>query len=326
MGDKTVKTYEMLWNCEYCDTKKLLGKTHRHCPNCGAVQNPDKRYFPSDDEKVAVEDHQFVGADRHCSSCKAPNSAKSLHCTECGAPMDGTNKVNIVNDTPPPAVKTAPKKSKLPWIIAAVVVLVIATVCVCVFWKTEAMLSVSGRTWERKIAIERFAPLPSDSWCDSMPSDAYNVSRNREIRSYNNIPDGETCTTKRSDNGDGTFSERQVCTPKYRKEPVYDDKCRYTVNRWSTQREVRSAGKDPSVLPSWPQVTVPAQASAVLGAERQGQRTELYTVLFANNESKIYSCDFPEAKWGGYAIGSKWKGNIGVITDSLDCSSIMNLK
>ena len=95
MGDTTEKTYEMLWDCEFCGTEKLLGKTHRHCPECGAVQNPKTRYFPSEDEKVAVEDHQFVGADRHCGACDAPNSVMAKHCTECGAPMDGTREVEV---------------------------------------------------------------------------------------------------------------------------------------------------------------------------------------------------------------------------------------
>ena len=45
------KSYEMFWDCEYCGSSKLLGITHRHCPNCGAPQDPEKRYFPPDEEK-----------------------------------------------------------------------------------------------------------------------------------------------------------------------------------------------------------------------------------------------------------------------------------
>ena len=49
--------YEMLWDCEYCGTDKLLGVSQKFCPNCGSAQNAEKRYFPKDDEKVAVADH-----------------------------------------------------------------------------------------------------------------------------------------------------------------------------------------------------------------------------------------------------------------------------
>ena len=59
--------YEMLWNCGACGSEKLLGVTHRHCPNCGAAQEASRRYFPSDEEKVAVADHRYTGVDHQCA-------------------------------------------------------------------------------------------------------------------------------------------------------------------------------------------------------------------------------------------------------------------
>ncbi len=41
------KTYEMLWDCKYCGQRKNLGLSHRHCPNCGAPQDPAARYYPT---------------------------------------------------------------------------------------------------------------------------------------------------------------------------------------------------------------------------------------------------------------------------------------
>src|SRR5215813_11562089 len=81
------KVYEMQWDCRFCGTKKLLGKTHRFCPNCGGQQDPTWRYFPSDAEKVAVQDHVYVGADRICPACKTLNSANAEFCGNCGSPM-----------------------------------------------------------------------------------------------------------------------------------------------------------------------------------------------------------------------------------------------
>ena len=43
------KVYE-LWACRYCGSRKLLGKSHRHCPSCGAPQQNAPRYFPADAE------------------------------------------------------------------------------------------------------------------------------------------------------------------------------------------------------------------------------------------------------------------------------------
>ena len=109
----TSKTYEMLWSCEYCGAKKLLGKTHRHCPECGAAQDPARRYFPSEEEKVAVEDHVFVGADVHCPACKAPMSKAAKHCAECGAPLEGGGEVaRIAEPAAPGQGKKGPAKRR----------------------------------------------------------------------------------------------------------------------------------------------------------------------------------------------------------------------
>src|SRR5262245_36399297 len=102
--------YEMLWDCAFCGTRKLLGKTHRHCPACGAPQDPARRYFPSDDEKVAVKDHVFVGVDRVCPACGAPGSRAAAHCGGCGAALDGGKDVALKTDGPaaPAAAAAAP--------------------------------------------------------------------------------------------------------------------------------------------------------------------------------------------------------------------------
>ena len=81
------KVYEMLWDCEYCGTKGNLGLTHRFCPNCGAPQNPDSRYYPSDEEKVEVHDHRYVGVDVTCPACNELNSAAAEFCGQCGSPL-----------------------------------------------------------------------------------------------------------------------------------------------------------------------------------------------------------------------------------------------
>ena len=85
--------YEMLWNCEFCGAEKLLGKTHRFCPSCGAAQNPDWRYFPSDAEKVAVHDHVYHGVDKVCPACGTAQSANAEHCGRCGSPLEGAEQV-----------------------------------------------------------------------------------------------------------------------------------------------------------------------------------------------------------------------------------------
>lgn len=80
--------YQMLWDCPACGTEGLLGLDHRFCPNCGAAQDPKLRYFPSDAQKILVEDHPYHGADKACPACDTPNAASAEFCQACGSPLD----------------------------------------------------------------------------------------------------------------------------------------------------------------------------------------------------------------------------------------------
>jgi hypothetical protein len=345
------KTYEMLWDCQFCGTKKLLGKTHRHCPNCGAAQDPKSRYYPSDAEKVAVEDHVYHGADRVCPSCQTPNSAAAQHCGNCGSALAGAKEVarrkaqagtsfagETVKDAKreqaelkaaaagaaPAAVKKPSKRNKIIAIAGGVGALLVGLV-VLLTWTREGQVEVKGHSWAREIAIEKFGPQSDSAWCDQMPADAYRVSRSREVRSHNKVPDGEDCHTVREDNGDGTFSESEQCTTRYRDEPVYDDHCRFTVDRWARGRSVLAKGAALTPAPAWPAVNI-TRPGQCIGCEREGPRTEKYLVSLADDKGKVHECSFPQPQWAGFAPKSKWTGEIGVITGHLDCSSLKGAK
>lgn len=362
MTNGATKTYEMLWDCEYCGSKKLLGKSHRHCPECGAAQNPDKRYFPEESEKVAVEDHVFYGADRACPACATPNSAKAKFCCDCGSPLDEAAEVKRIEDPnapPPPAPghrPAPPKKQGMStgkkvglFVGLGLGLLTIVFVLVAIFWTKTVAISVTGHTWQREVQIEDFNPRAKSEWCDMMPSDAYGVSRTQEVRSYKDVPDGETCTTRRVDNGDGTYSERQECTTNYRQEPVYDDKCHFTVDRWEYARSITAQGGSVAEAPYWPEVqlrqagvapthnkgkrkgrkvaapTIAVGGNAAFGTEREGQRIETYKVHYLGAEQEQYTCDFPELGWRAIPVSSQWNGEASVITGILDCSTLRPL-
>jgi len=340
-------TYEMLWDCPFCGTKKLLGKTHRHCPQCGAPQDPTYRYFPPDDEKVAVEDHVYVGTDRLCPACGNPMSAAAPHCSNCGSPMEGagevTRRADQVGDAfageteadarreidapaaPAPAPKPGRSRRKL--VLAGVLgcggLLVLAAAVLgiaAVFWTEPVEVTVTQRTWERTIEIETFGAVHEDEWCDRMPSGAYDVTRSSEVRSHEKVPDGEECTTQRVDNGDGTFTEKQVCTTKYREEPVYDEKCSYTVDRWVVDHVERASGSEADG-PAWPEVALEKEGSAP-GAQREGRRAETYTVHYEGAGKKTFTCTYPQDEWASIDTGSTWTGKAGALTGDLRCDSL----
>jgi hypothetical protein len=81
----------MLWDCESCGTRKLLGVDHRHCPSCGAVQDENRRYFPPQDEAVPTD--YDPDPDHECPYCGTPNSRRANNCVNCGGPMDGSEEV-----------------------------------------------------------------------------------------------------------------------------------------------------------------------------------------------------------------------------------------
>lgn len=316
--------YEMLWDCAQCNTRGLLGDSHRHCPTCGAAQDPAKRYFPPPGEEVEARNHQFVGADWRCAYCSSPNSAAAAHCTHCGAGQDGTKPVAIVVDTaavpasvqmPQPA---APSSKLWRWALALVVFGAIA-MGILLTRTHEATASVSSRTWQRDIQIEQFGPVSDSAWCDSLPGDAYAVTQSREQRSTQRIEDGQTCRDERIDKGDGTFVKHRECTPRYREQAVYDNRCRYQVNRWRTTRSVK-AGPDTAPTPMWPSLSTMNGLATGMGAERAGVRSERY-VLSLQSGSKTWTCNVPEAVWNKYEEGTSLPVRVRM-TGGVDCASL----
>jgi hypothetical protein len=343
----TDKVYEMLWDCRHCGSKKLLGLTHRHCPNCGAEQDATARYFPPDSEKVAVQDHVYHGADVQCPFCGNWMGRQSKHCGNCGGPLEGGKDavrrqdqvvaagVAYAGDSAeaarreqargalPPA--PPPKKSATGLFVAlgggAVLLALLFCGLLFVFWKKEAGLTVAGHAWKREVQIERFGPVSESDWCDQMPSGATSVRRSREVRSHKDVPDGEDCKIRKVDNGNGTFTEKRECKTRYKKEPVYGDRCSYQIEKWKTARTETASGQSLADAPRWPEPKL-ARTGSCVGCEREGKRTETYSVTFKDQHGETYGCDFPEARWAGIRPATSWKGEIRRLTSSLDCDSL----
>lgn len=324
---RTVGVFEMFWDCAYCDAKALLGKSNRFCPNCGAQQDAERRYFPPPGQEVAAN-HEFDGADKSCPACQTPNGAKAHNCRNCGSPLDGAAEVHRVADqssgAPRQPVKAtaAPGGNKRwPWILGGVLLLTVSCCLTTMFWTKDVGVTVASHAWERSIDVETMTADRDSAWCDAMPSGAYSVSRHREQRSTKKIPDGETCTTRNVDRGDGTFERKEECRTKYREEPVYDDRCDFTVDRWKKTRSERAAGTGLSPAPEWPPVRLSRTGSS-LGAEREGPRHETYTLHLKGQDGKAYSCTVPAAKWSQVQDGHTKQIPITVIGDVPECDKL----
>ncbi len=332
---KDAKVYEMLWDCEFCASPKLLGKTHRFCPHCGAPQAADKRYFPEEEDKIAVQDHQYFGADKLCPACGTANSGQADFCQQCGSPLDGSKQVEQRGDQlrasgesdfraldEPAEDKKAGGKKGCSWIVLAVFALIIGSILVVMLWTKEASAVLEAHQWTRIINVERYGPQSDSEWCDSLPRNAYNVDRKEEVRSHRQVPDGEKCDTRRVDQGDGTYVERQECHMVYRKEPVYDTRCYFTVDRWAYARKLETKAADKK--PYWPKLDLVREGTCN-GCERAGERNESYVLHFSlhnGKENTPFTCEVPFEQWDRAQVNSKWKLEVGVLMGEARCDSL----
>ncbi|MGB7341661.1 MAG: zinc ribbon domain-containing protein [Phototrophicaceae bacterium] len=362
MSDSNV--YEMLWDCQFCGTKGNLGLSHRFCPNCGAPQNPDSRYFPSDAEKVAVHNHEYVGVDVVCPACSELNSAAAEFCGQCGSALTEGARAKLLDPewrdaqaqfqssgsrdlakeklasqlqgTSASLNPTEKKKRSSGGIgIKQLIILgILAIIAIGAFSafnaKKEVTVTVVDHEWERSVVIQEYDNFRESSWRDSRPS-GDNVSLvagscQRQQRSTNRVADGQTCRTVRSDNGDGTFSERQECTTNYREEPVYDDMCTWTGSRWEQTGTEDTTG-DFSIAPYWAGSSLACEGQQLVGCERAplNLRQETYTVIYENQDDGTeYRCNYSQGEWATIPDGSTWTGQArALISGSLLCDSLV---
>lgn len=358
MRQEELGTYEMLWDCPHCGTPKLLGIQHRHCPACGAPQDPDARYYPSEDDKVAVEDHEYHGADVVCSACTTANAAIAKFCVGCGAPMEGDGKAAAARSEQAvgeheafagesgkdardeararrevereqarqahagPAPKGMSRGLKIGLIVGGIVLVLAVLIYVFFFWKREATVEIQSIAWERSIEVEVFDEVKDSAWCDELPKGARKVSKKKEQRSTKQVPDGEECVKKRKDNRDGTFKEVKECKPKFRDEPVYDQRCSFEIDAWKTTRTEKASGTAKSPEPSWPKVEL-AKTGQCKGCEREGEREETYSITFVDPDGDTQECEVERSQWDRAEVGAKWKAEVGVVTTSIDCDSFI---
>lgn len=349
-----INTFEMFWDCYHCGTKKLLGITHRHCPNCGAAQDETKRYFPADGEEVALHNHVYYGVDWDCQYCSTPNSNNSNNCVNCGGPKDGSLEVNLIdtnnkiikqqqqivlssntnNDIK--VIKETVKKTatyshktltneqekssnNANILITLGVLFFIFFIGFLVYGYnhiTPTEGTVVSKSWKRTTNIETYKSIHNNDWCSSIPTDAYNISQKKEIKSYDKVKTGEVCSTVKEDNGDGSFSKYRSCEDTYKSVPVYANMCYYSVNRWRYSHSVTSNGTDDNE-PHWPSLhNEKINEKEILGNYRARKSNENYSVIFSyldDEKEKDIQCSYSQKTWSGFQKRSNLILNIRMI-------------
>ncbi len=333
-GKPGEKVFQMLWDCRFCGTKKLLGVDMRHCPNCGAAQDPQWRYFPSEADKKAVSDpnYTYAGVDEICPFCGQPNSAAAKFCKDCGGDLSNAKAAalhaNLVTDLgeeapgvvedvalknaqqQQAAIKAANKPrglSRTQIIVLGIAALLIGIGAVIGFLalsKHAAAFSVSNLSWERVINVEQYNALPGSNWQDSVPAGAYNRTCSAKLRSHEETYT-ESCGQERVDNGDGSFSERPKTCTRSRTVSVQDTYCNYTVNRWVPLTPLTTSGgpSDPLVWANF----ISSQ-NTIIGAQRESSRIQTLNVVFTDIKSnKPYTYNpKDENQWRSFQPGQQY--------------------
>lgn len=199
--------------------------------------------------------------------------------------------------------------------------LLVGVTVVMLVWKKDQKLTVAAHTWRRTVNVESFGPAKESAWCSELPSAASGVTRRKEQRGTKKVADGEDCQTRKQDRGDGTFKEERECKPRFKEEPVYDEKCSYSIVKWQRARQEVAEGTQTTAA-RWPAVTLSRSGCASLGCEREGAREETYTVVFRDAQGEEYRCNFDEKSWASYAEGQRYAGKLRALVGSLDCSSL----
>ncbi len=339
------KSYEMLWDCRFCGTKKLLGKTHRFCPNCGAQQDASWRYFPSDEEKVEAKDHVYVGADKICPACTTLNAAQAEFCGNCGSPLtdaarakaeaareradherfetEDLEKKREAQQADAQTATAPPRKGlSLPVLLLLIIVpVIIGGIIFALTRTTESTAYVTGFRWERTIAIESLQAVPGRSDCNAVPLGAYSVDQRYEQVGSRSVPDGEECRVRQVDQGDGTFREERVCEQKYRSEPVYGYVCYFLTNQWLQSRVAKAEG-DKNAAPQWPSTNL--RAGSCLGCEREAGsgRNERYYLMLRGSENRDFECPVPFNQWQETGIERGFTVEVYTVLQQFRCDTL----
>jgi len=285
------------WRCLYCEAPNSAKSSH--CTHCGGPKEGAKQV------ELVVD-----GASKPLEPASAKNTSSG---STQGSPIipPSASALNPPQPAPIPIPGGKEKLSAHSWLGLLFGWMVLLTFA-WMIWQgagwvmryfsvhTETV-AVTAQTWQRTVDVERFVTQSDKDWCDSLPSGAYNVLHFKAQRGTQQVADGETCRTVRSDQGDGTFTSRQECQTRWRSEPVYDDRCSYTINRWAVVHTEKLAGNHLQP-PVWPSMSIANQwaggQTPTIGMQREGSRSAVYQVTLKGSAPEPWTCNMPhQDRW-----------------------------
>jgi hypothetical protein len=177
----------------------------------------------------------------------------------------------------------------------------------------DEVLTVTGRSWERTVEIERLERVTEEAWEGHVPSGARRMTSWSETSTTERIRTGtQRVKVGVRDTGNGYSEDVFEDRPVYEERPVTRTKVRYEIDRWRHDRTLRETGSDPS--PRWPEVHLNLQ-------EREKSRREILQVQLRNDSGadRTYTANGLDV-WLGFEAGQKVQAKVnrlGTVTELL---------
>lgn len=276
-----------------------------------------------------------AGADWVCEHCDASARATDTHCPGCGAargssPTQQTREYGM-DEVPRSGGKaqpvrapaaTAPPRKRRGWKGPAALVAIVGGL---VWWNgpREVTATIAAKEWSRAVEVQEYRTVAEEDW--SVPQGGRQTRSFRAVRDYRQVLDHyetrtrqvservqtgtRTYTCGQEDMGNGYFRDK-TCTepeyetryrtetyeePVYRREPVYDTKFAYEIERWLPDDTAWARG-DAAKEPAWPAVEIGKN-------EREGARVERYVLRLTDGDGETYEQEVSAQQFARYRQG-----------------------
>ena len=322
-GQKTYLTEEQSknkgkgadWICPYCHALNSI--TSDKCKDCGGNKyESEENYFGKTKTSIEEKDSK--------STIDKPIKQNNNQYNQDTTKSTLTNIVNLIFS----------RKYLVIFGIIATLFLIIS-LCVGIYHKTHKTFIPNTFLWETKIEIEHYETCHESDW--NIPSGGRETNHESRIHHYNHVIDHYQTVTKSrqvqdgydvsytySDNGDGTFTEHEHRTPRYRTEyyseeepvyidvPVYKTYYFYDIERWVSKYYEVENGTEKTI--AWKEYTLKDDTW------REGDRIVEYNVKgLIDDKIVTYKCN--ETIFKQLEAGGKFK-----IVTNFDGDTITNIK
>jgi ribosomal protein L37E len=232
-------------------------------------------------------------------------------------------KMVSLPEVPEPKFENSAKSRWLSFItvkralIALVAVVALTLLGYGIFHTREIQGQVTGFSWSRDVAIERYLTVHESGWL--LPAGAYNVSSEERISHYDPVYEEKQVTVHHSqtcyrDLGNGSeesydcsYDTNETERVQTGENPVYETWYEYNIDKWVYARTVHASGNDRN--PYWPEYTLNFDGQTIINTERVGGTSETYMVYFEvieKDKLKTFSYQTSESEWQQYALGKTY--------------------